>query len=194
MFCATDQRQMFDVPSDGIKIVVPPLAIQKDTRIDIQLLSSCPFILPVNCQPISCFFQIQTSHTFDKQQLDVHLEHYAELSEANSEDLGFIISHNTESSFPYQFKLDDEDNKPSFPVQPKCGIIHINESSIFTIVLKNKKDKLSNNLRYIWMVYYKEIGKNKWELHVVVTKDLKPFKQVRLGCWVTIDINDICLM
>ena len=197
MFCATDQEQTFNVLRDGIKIVVPPLAVSEDTWIDIQLLSSCPFIPPANCQPISCFFQIQiqTSHKFDKQ-FDVHLEHYAELlSEDDSKKLGFvIISPNTELSLPYQFKLDDEDNKPSFPVHSKCAIIHIDESSIFAIVLKNKKDKFSNNLRYIWMVYYKEIGKNTWELHVVVTKNLTPFKQVRLGSRVTIDINDICLM
>ena len=194
MFCATDQEQMFNVPRDGIKIVVPPLAISKDTRVDIQLLSSCPFILPTNCQPISCFFQIKTSRKFDKQ-FKVHLEHYAEVfSEVDSEELGFIISHNIELSLPYHFKFADEANNPSFPVQSKCGIIHIDESSIFAIVWKKQKAEFSNNFKYIWTVYHREIRKNTWELHVVVTKDLKPFKQVRLGCWVTIDINDICFM
>ena len=194
MFCATDQEQMFNVPSDGIKIVVPPSAIPKDTRIDIQLLSSHPFIFHINYQPISCFFQIQTSHKFN-EPFNVHLEHYAELlSEVDSEELGFIISRNVECSLPCQFELADEANKPSFPVHSKCGIIHVNESSIFAIVWRKEKGVLSNNFRYIWMVYYREIGNNTLELHVVVTKDLKPFKQVRLGCWVTIDINDICLM
>ena len=194
MFWATDQKQMFDVPRDGIKIVVPPLAISKDTRVDIQLLSSCPFILPTNCQPISCFFQIQTSCKFDKQ-FEVLLEHYAELLPGvDREELGFYISPNIELSLPYRFEFADKANNPSFPVQSKCGIIHIDGSSIFGIVLKKQKAEFSNNFKYIWMIYYREIGKNTWELHVVVTKDLKPFKQVRLGCWVTIDINDICFV
>ena len=182
MFCATDQKQMFNVPSDGIKIVVPPSAIPEDTRIDIHLLSSHRFILPANCQTISCFFQIQTLHKFDKQ-FEVHLEHYAELlSEDDSEELGFIISRNVECSLPYRFEFANEANKPSFPVQSKHGIIHINESSIFAVVWRKKKAEFSNNFRYIWMVYYREIGKNTLELHVLVTKNLKPFKQVRLGC------------
>ena len=182
MFSASDQEQTFKVPKDGIKIVVPPFAISEDTWIDVQLHSSCPFILPTNCQPISCFFQIQTSDIFNKK-FAVHLEHYAELlSEDDSEELGFIISHNIELLPPYQFKFANEANKPSFPVQSKRGIIHIDESSIFAIVWRKEKGVLSNNFRYIWMVYYKEIENNTWELHVVVTKDLKPFKQVRLGC------------
>ena len=190
MFCATDQEQMFDVSRDGIKIVVPPSAIPKDTRVDIQLLSSHPFILPTNCQPISCFFQlqIQTSRKFDKQ-FEVHLEHYAELlSEVDSEELGFIISPNIELSLPYRFEFADG---TIFPVQSKCGIIHIEESSIFAIVWKKQKAEFSDNFRYIWMIYTREIGNNTWELHVVVAKDLKPFKQVRLGYWITVDI---CLM
>ena len=194
MFSASDQEQTFKVPKDGIKIVVPPFAISEDTWIDVQLHSSCPFILPTNCQPISCFFQIQTSDIFNKK-FAVHLEHYAELlSEDDSEDLDFIISRNIELLPPYQFEFASKANKPSFPVQSKRGIIHIDESSILAIVWRKEKGVLSNNFRYIWMVYYKEIENNTWELHIVVTKDLKPFKQVGLGCWVTLDINDICLM
>ena len=192
MFCAIDQEKTFDVPRDGIKIVVPPSAVSEETRIDIQLLSSSPFILPANCQLISCFYQIQTSHKFNKQ-FKVHLEHYAELSEVNSEELGFIISQ-VESSLPYQFEFADRANNPSFPVQSKHGIIHIDKSSIFAIVWRKRNADFINNFRYVWMVYYKEIGKNTWELHVVVTKNLKPFKQVRLGYWVTIETIDICLM
>ena len=195
MFCATDQEQMFDVSRDGIKIVVPPSAVPKDARIDvyIHLLSSGTFILPTDCQPISCFYWIQCSHKFSRQ-VEAHLQHYAELSDDDSKDLDFIVSCSTESSLPYQFEYANKDNNTTFPVGSKHGVIHtdkINESTIFAVVWKKTKPKFSNDFRYIWMVYHQQIKITIWELHVVVTKDLEPFKQVD---WVIVDIIDICLI
>ena len=192
MFCA-DKEKTFNVSRDGIKIVVPPLAAQKDTRVDIQLLSSCPFILPTDCQPISCFYGIQCSHKFSKQ-VEVHLQHYAELSDDNSEDLDFIVSSSPISSLPYQFQFANKDNNASFAVGSKYGVIHsnqIDESTVFAIVWKKTNPKLGNDFRYTWMVYHQQIKITIWELHVVVVKDLEPFKQVD---WVIVDIIDICLI
>ena len=195
MFCATDHDQMFDVPRDGIKIVIPPSAIPENIRIDvyIHLLPSGPFILPTDCQPISCFYQIQCLPQFPKQ-IEAHLQHYAELSDDDSEDVDFIVSSSPESSLPYQFEYDNKDNNATFPVGSKHGVIHIDQndkSTIFAVVWKKTNPKFSNDFRYLWMVYHRQIKITIWELHVVVVKDLAPFEQVD---WVTVDIIDICLI
>ena len=204
MFCANDQEQMLDVPRDGIKIVIPPSAVPKDispsavpkdNRIDvyIHLLPSGSFILPTDCQPISCFYWIQCSRKFCKQ-VEAHLQHHAELSDDDSEDLDFIVSSSPKSSLPYQFQFANKDNNVTFPVGSKRGVIHTNqidESTVFAIVWKKTNPKLGNDFIYTWMVYHRQIKITIWELHVVVTKDLEPFKQVD---WVIVDKIDICLI
>ena len=173
MFSASDQEQMFDVPRNGIKIVVPPFAKPNKVKIDVQLLPSGQFVLPANCQPISCFFQIQISPKFN-EPIEVHLEHHAELlSEDDGKELGFIFC--PEPSLPYEFT----DDKAITSFKENYGVlIQVPKFSIFAVTTSLES---SNNLRYVWMVYYKKIETNTWELHIVVTKDLKPFKQVRLG-------------
>ena len=183
------------MPRDGIKIVVPPSPVPKNIRIDVyvHLLPSSPLILPTGYLSISCFYQIQCSHKFHRR-VEAHLQHYVELSDDDSEDLDFIVSSSPESSLPYQFEFANKENNATFPVGSKHGVIHIgqiDESSIFAIVWKKTKPKLSNDFRYIWMVYHKQIKITMWELHIVVTKDLAPFKQVY---WITVDFIDIYLI
>ena len=175
MFHASNQEQMLDVTRDGIKIIVHPSAAAQDIKMDLQLLPSGQFVLPTNYLPISCFFQIRCSQKFHKP-VEVHLEHHAEfLSEDDCKELGFIIC--PKSSLPYEFQFAVVDKVITF--KENYGVlIQVPEFSIFAVTTSLK---LSNNLRYVWMVYYKKIETNTWELHIVVTKDLKPFKQVRLG-------------
>lgn len=156
---------------DGIGIVVPPFDKPNKIRIGVQLHPSGPFVLPANCQPISCFFQIQISPKFNKP-IEVYLEHHAELL---SEELDFIIC--PEPSLPYEFQFADYGAITS--IKENYGVlIQVPKFCIFAITTSLE---FSNNLRYAWMVYYKEIKTNTWELNIVVTKDLRPFKQVRLG-------------
>ena len=160
---------------DGIGIVVPPFDKPNKIRIGVQLHPSGPFVLPANCQPISCFFQIEISSKFN-ESIEVHLEHHAELlSEEDSKELGFIVC--LDPSLPWEFQFADYKVINSF--KENYGVlIQVPKFCIFAITTSLE---FSTNLRYVWMVYYKEIKTNTWELHIVVTKDLRPFKQVRLG-------------
>ena len=176
---------MFQFTDYGIKLIVPPLAVShvdQQIKIAVQVIASGPFVLPYNCQPIGCFYWIKSTHKFLKP-VEVHLEHHAELlSEEDSQELVFIVSPNTEfSSPPYQFQFSDEVNS-IFPVGSSYGIIKVAEFSIFSIPIgwigRMIRAAFSSHLRYIWMVYYRQIQANSWEFHVVVTKDLGPFIQV----------------
>ena len=176
-----DEQQMFQLPDYGIKLIIPPSAVPHDIQqitIAVQVIASGPFVFPSYCQPIGCFYWIQSTHKFLKP-VEVHLEHHAELlSEEDSKECGFIISPSTESSSPpYQFQFYDGMNS-IFPVGSSYGIIKVAEFSIFSIAWRKIKDAFSDHFRYVWMVYYRQINENNWELHVVVTKDLGPFIQV----------------
>ena len=178
------KQQVLYKPRDGIKIVIPSSAVDLmhdsigKINMDVQVLPSGPFIPPPNCQLISHFIQIQFSHKFLKP-IEIHLEHCAELSEGDSKDLKFITCQSAEPSSLHEFEFIDGAHT-TFPVGSNYGVIHISKSSILSMICK--RDDLSKNFRYLWMVYYKEIETNTWELHIVVTKDLRPFKQVHLGC------------
>ena len=176
-----DQQQMFQLPDYGIKLIIPPSAVPHDIQqitIAVQVIASGPLVLPSNCHPISCFYWIQSTHKFLKP-VEVHLEHHAELLfEKDSPELGFIVSPSTESSSPpYRFQFSDGVNS-IFSVGSSYGIIKVAEFSIFSIAWRKIKATFSDHFRYVWMVYYRQIHENNWELHVVVTKNLGPFIQV----------------
>ena len=169
------------MPDYGINLIIPPSAVPHDIQqiqIAVQVIASGPFVFPSHCDPISCFYWIQSTHKFLKP-VDVHLEHHTELlSDEDSQELGFIVSPSTESSSPpYQFQFSDGVNS-IFPVGSSYGIIKVAEFSIFSIAWRKIRAAFSSHFRYIWMVYYRQSHENNWELHVVVTKDLGPFIQV----------------
>ena len=176
-----DQQQIFQLLDYGIKLIIPPSAAPQDIqqiKIAVQVIASGPFVLPSYCQPISCFYWIQSTHKFLKP-VEVHLEHHAELlSEEDCQELGFIVSPSTESSSPpYQFQFSNGINS-IFPVGSSYGIIKVSEFSIFSSAWKRIRAVFSDHFRYVWMVYYRHSHENNWELHIVVTKDLGPFIQV----------------
>ena len=127
---------MFQLPDYGIKLIMPqsvvPHYIQQIT-ITVKVIASGPFVLPSHCQPISCFYWIQSTQKF-LTPVEVHLEHHAELlSEEDSQELGFIVSPSNESSSPpYQFQFSNGVNS-IFPIGSSYGIIKVAEFSIFFI-------------------------------------------------------------
>ena len=151
-----NQQQIFHLSDYGIKLMIPPSAVPYDIQqisIAIQVIASGPFVLPFRCQPISCFYWIQSSHKFLKP-VEVHLEHHAELlSEEDCQELAFIVSPSTESSSPpYQFQFFNEINS-NFPVGSSYGMIKVADFSIFSIAWKRIRAAFSDHFRYIWMVY-----------------------------------------
>ena len=175
-----DQQQMFPLSDYGIKVIIPPSAVPHDIQritISVQVIGSGPFVFPSHCQPISCFYWIQSTCKFLKP-VEVHLEHHAEiLSEEDSQECRFIVS--TESSSPpYRFQISDRINS-IFPVGSSYGIIKVAKFSFFFIGWIQKiRANFSNRFRYVWMVYYRQSHENDWDLHVVVTKNLELFLQV----------------
>ena len=172
---------MFQLPDYGLKLMIPPSAVPYDIqqiKIAVQVIASGPFVLPSYCQPIGCFYWIQSTHKFLKP-VEIHLEHRAELlTEEDCQELGFIISHITKSSpLLYQFQFSDGMTS-IFPIGSNYGTIKVAEFSIFSIAWKRIRAAFSDHFRYIWMVYYKQSHENNWELHIIVTKDLGPFLQV----------------
>ena len=168
----SSKSETFHWPRYGLKLEIPSYSfinmISNDIRFIVQVFASGPFILPsTDVNPVSCFFWIKTMKKVNKP-IKVYIEHCAA---GDIRNLNFAIAH-LDIKPPYTFELSNA--RQEFSVTNNFGAIYVNDFSIFSIIWKRLRGQV---FRYVWMLYYRRIQVDIWEIDIIVTKDLGPFLQ-----------------
>ena len=171
----SSKPQTFHWPRYGLKLEIPSYSfmnmISNDIRFIVQVFASGSFILPSNVDPVSCFYWIRTIGEVNRP-IKVYIEHCAVGDIQYIRNLNFAIAH-FDIEPPYIFQLSNA--RQEFSVANNFGAIYVNDFSIFSIIWKRLRGH--QVFRYVWMVYYRQIQVDIWEIDIIVTKDLGPFLQ-----------------
>ena len=165
------EEQVFEVPQYGLKLVIPPLAVQSDNesiRLTAQVVADdCKF--PEGYTPVSSLYKIQSSKKFDKP-LDLHLKHNVVLG---SEDLELAFA--TCNDLKDGFQMTSE--KQEFNPNDNAGKIQLSDSSVYAaIVCKNDAKLLAR--RYSVKLFYQQVTESDWDVKAVIVPNLGPYLEV----------------
>ena len=160
----------FQCEEQGIFIHFPE---EKETKEEITTtltslnVSSDECVLPDDAELVSAVYQIHVSEALPSP-VDVEIQHCVHLSNPDEAFSMSFVSSNAEQDPPYQFTVIDGGQ---FEPNTRYGKIKLSNFSKFALVRFLKR--LLPPVICVTNVYWRQSGPGKYEVHIVVTKDLK---------------------
>ena len=186
-FPLTLQAQTFEWREYGFMLHVPEGSLPPEmtqTTVDVRVSLSGQFEFPEDSDLVSATYWLSCPNKIMKP-LDVEFQHCAAITEpSHCSQLSFVITKCTQKELPYKFK---ELEGGTFSQHSSYGRISLTHFSGLGIVRRIFRRTTTSNVkeqvvegpkeRYCAQLYQSR-GPNHWQVHFVITKDLKAFLMV----------------
>ena len=181
-----NEKQVFDKPGYGFKLVVPPSSVEKGQEIktEVNIISPEKFELPDDIELVSCIYMIETTGEFF-EPVEVYLQHNVELETLEEcKQLTFITA---DGPPPYKFHQLPNDTDQQFRPYDNTGVLKVSHFCSVAVAIKRGWEMLKDGLfrkkpkplcSYLITVFLKQVKMSCWEIQTVVTKNLPPFLKV----------------
>lgn len=183
MLQCSSEQQVYNFKKYGIKLAFPPGAVTRGTLdIEMGILHSGPFTLPLNDKPISPVLWLRVkenqSHEFSKR-IEITLPHFMDCTPEDQKKFTFLKAAHTHSISDNSFNF-KEASADHCRFQPRNGTLTTKQCCLFCIAYKEPDHEgMIDKSNYCLVSFIpRDIAQSTFAIYFCVTFNLKTFIEV----------------